>query len=122
MANVLIVDDEDVLLEMIAALIEEAGYHALIATNGREALSLLQTVPNPPALIISDIMMPHINGVELTRILKNDSRYVHVPVILMSAAGRPSESAIADHFLGKPFDLDRLMSVIAHYAQSSSHV
>ena len=118
MVSVLIVDDEDVLLEMIAALIEEAGYHAVMATNGREALQVLRSEPQPPALILSDVMMPHINGIELTKMIKADPRYRHVPIILMSAASRPPDSNVADHFLYKPFDLDRLMNVIDHYLDS----
>jgi CheY-like chemotaxis protein len=122
MVSVLIVDDEDVLLEMIAALVEEAGYQTLMATNGREALAVLQSTPEPPALVISDIMMPHIGGVELAKLLKADPRYRQVPVILMSAAGRPPDSSIADFFLYKPFDLDRLMSVVDRYAHASSNL
>ena len=52
MAAVLVVEDEDVLLEMVAALIEDNGYRAVLATNGREALEVLQSEPEPPLLII----------------------------------------------------------------------
>lgn len=120
MISVLIVDDEDVLLEMIAALIEDAGYHPLMATNGRQALQVLKATPKPPALIISDIMMPHINGIELAKIIKRDPRYDQIPLILMSAAGRPPESTVADYFLYKPFDLDQFMNVIERFLQQAT--
>lgn len=120
MVSVLIVDDEDVLLEMIATLMEEAGYAPLEATNGREALAVLDAAPETPAVVISDIMMPHIGGIELTKRLKSDPRYRHVPIILMSAAGRPPESNIADYFLYKPFDLDGLIELVNHYGRMSA--
>ncbi len=119
MFSVLIVDDEDVLLEMIATLMEEAGFVPLEATNGREALALLDAASDTPSVVISDIMMPHIGGIELAKLLKSDPRYQHVPIILMSAAGRPPESDIADYFLYKPFDLDGLVELVDYYGRLS---
>jgi two-component system sensor histidine kinase/response regulator len=119
MATVLVIDDEDVLLEMIATLIEEAGHRALTATNGAEALDLLHMEKEPPALIVSDVMMPRLNGIELARVIKNDAKLRYVPVILMSAAGRPSHENSADDFLHKPFDLDVLESLIQQYTERS---
>ncbi len=119
MVSVLVVDDEDVLREMIAVLIEEAGYDPLMATNGKEALAVLASRPQRPALVISDVMMPHIDGIELANILRSDPRYGHVPIILMSAARRPVDDCIVDDFLSKPFDLDRLMRLVDRYVHKS---
>lgn len=116
MPLVMVVDDEDVLVEMVASLIEDLGLQALVATNGEEALSSLTTVPEAPALILSDVMMPRMNGIELARMLKLDPRLKNVPIILMSAAGRPSDTHAADGFVHKPFDLDMLSKLIERYA------
>ena len=116
MGQVLVVDDEYVLLEMIVALIEDLGYESLVATNGDEALDVLHNQPDPPALIISDVMMPKMNGIELLQSLQASSQYRDVPFILMSAAGRPPNSHGESFFLHKPFSIDTLVELIERYA------
>lgn len=115
MAKVLIVEDEDSLLYMVADLIEDLGHEPVLATNGGEALQTLRDTAHPPALIITDVMMPRMSGIALVETLKRDERLRTVPVIMMSAAGRPSNSAIADHFVAKPFDLEVLAELIEQY-------
>jgi len=115
MARVMIVDDEDSLLSMIAELIEDLGHQPLIASDGHEALETLRDSVQPPALVITDMMMPRLNGLTLAKILKNDPSLSGIPVILMSAAGRPNGSRVADHFLAKPFDLNVLADLIERF-------
>ncbi len=112
---VMVVDDEDVLVEMIASLIEDMGWRILIATNGQEALTSLKHMQAAPALILSDVMMPQMNGIELATAVKRDPRLKDVPIILMSAAGRPPGANLADGFIHKPFDLDLLLDLIERY-------
>ncbi len=121
MASVMVVDDEDVLLEMISALIEDSGHRAVVATNGREALAMLQAEPEPPLLIISDVMMPQMNGIALAQAVKTDPRFQNVPIVLMSAAGRPPQHSNADHFIPKPFDLEHIEVLIEHYADNQTN-
>ncbi len=108
----MIVDDEDVLLEMIATLVEDLGYKEVVATSATEALEWLEKALEPPAVIISDVMMPLMNGVEFAQILKNNPRFENIPIILMSAADPPRGALYADGFIAKPFDLDVLTNVI----------
>jgi CheY-like chemotaxis protein len=115
MAKVLVVEDEDSLLCMVAELIEDLGHEPVLATNGGEALETLRRANSPPALIITDVMMPRMNGIALVETLKRDTRLRTVPVIIMSAAGRPSGSAVADHFVPKPFDMNMLAQLIERY-------
>ena len=117
MALILVVDDEDVLADMIAALVEDLGHEARVASNGRDALRALSTIAHSPALIISDIMMPQMNGIELTRVLRADQRFVAVPIVLMSAASRPSDTHDANQFIAKPFDINQLIGVITMYVE-----
>lgn len=112
---VMVVDDEDVLVEMVASLIEDLGMRTLIATNGQEALKSLLQMPAAPALILSDVMMPQMNGIELAKAVKREPRLKDVPIILMSAAGRPLGTDAADGFIHKPFDLDLLLDLIERY-------
>lgn len=120
MALIMVVDDEDVLLEMVATLIDELGHESVVATNGREALDSLLIASEAPALIISDVMMPRMSGVELARAVKAKPRLAGVPIILMSAAGRPQDVQVADYFLHKPFDLDTLADLIDQYLVENS--
>ena len=117
MSRVMVVDDEDVLAEMVASLIEEMGLKSMVATNGEDALEILTSEREPPALILSDVMMPRMNGLELARTLKCDPQLKDVPIILMSAAGRPVENHTADGFIHKPFDLDALASMIERHVR-----
>lgn len=115
MSSVLVVDDEDVLLDMITALIEDLGHRAVAATNGAEALAALRAESEPPILIISDVMMPKMNGVALAEAIRSDPYLCKVPIILMSAAGRAPKAGLADHFIHKPFDLDHIEHLIEQY-------
>jgi CheY-like chemotaxis protein len=118
MASVLIVEDEDTVLAMVAELVEDLGHQPIRATNGREALEKLRTDSQLPALIISDVMMPRMSGAALVEAIRNDPLLRTLPIILMSAAGRPGDDRRADHFLPKPFDLDVLTALIERYISS----
>jgi CheY-like chemotaxis protein len=115
MATVMVVDDEDVLLEMVAALIEDLGHTPLAATNGQEALRLLAAQDTLPSLIISDIMMPRMNGIEMVQRIKAHPQWQTIPVVLMSAAGKPVADHQADIFIHKPFDLDTITDLVERY-------
>lgn len=116
MTSVLVVDDEDVLLTMIAMLLEDLGYEAITAGDAVEALSALSARARPPALIISDVMMPHMSGITFAQQVRDDPRLRGVPIILMSAGGRPQGAQVADYFLHKPFDLDELLALVERHA------
>jgi CheY-like chemotaxis protein len=97
---VLLVDDEPAIVEMLAFLFEDEGYPVARAFDGEQALILVEQVA--PALVISDISLPKLNGVELARRLRMRPAGA-VPAILMSAAVRdvPGEGVA---FVPKPFD------------------
>src|SRR5689334_7328195 len=71
---VMVVDDEDVLVEMVASLIEDLGMRTAIATKGQEALRSLMQMHGAPALILSDVMMPQMSGIELANAVKREPR------------------------------------------------
>ncbi len=112
MATILIVDDEGPIRSFLAMLLEDAGHHTQQAINGAQALQLIE-VGERPDLVISDVMMPVLNGTELCRRLKGSPQTRPIPVILISAAGpRAAEGAGADAFIAKPFDLDAMEALI----------
>jgi CheY-like chemotaxis protein len=116
MATILIVDDELIIREMIAGLVEDMGHTPLTASDGRSALALLEAARRPPALVITDLMMPHVNGAALARELKASARFRHVPIVLMSAACHSHYASAADHFLPKPFELEAIERYVERYA------
>jgi two-component system, OmpR family, response regulator VicR len=113
MATILIVDDEKPVRQFLVAAFEQEGYQVLEAHHGRHALNLLASSALHPDLVLSDIMMPIVGGVELCRILKADPATANIPVVLMSAAhSRVSAVSKADAVIAKPFDLDTLDALI----------
>ena len=84
MKTILIVEDEHSIAEMLAAILEEVDYQVVIAGNGQEALTRLETTS--PDLILSDIMMPIMDGRTLCRKLQAHPIYRLIPIVLMSAA------------------------------------
>lgn len=112
MATVLIVDDEEPILGIVAEVVEEMGHQVLRAMNGREALAVVHA--SPPDLVLTDVMMPYINGVELCRAIKENRATSHIVVLLMSAAPVDRRGdAGADDFIHKPFSLEEIELAIA---------
>lgn len=113
MATILIVDDEKPVRQFLVAALEQDGYDVLEAAHGGHALSLIGNGSIRPDLVISDVMMPMVSGLELCRTLKSNPYTATIPVVLMSAAHpRASTGAGADAIIGKPFDLDSLTALV----------
>jgi len=106
--TILVVDDDDSTVELLAQLLELEGYTVLTASNGKEALeSASRTVPG---LIVTDQVMPIMTGAELFRALKSSPRLRQVPVILITSA--PPAAARDLHWaelIRKPLDLEALL-------------
>lgn len=108
--RILVVEDNPELL-MLMHHILKSQYRVLVAKNGKEALKIVHKTPLD--LIVSDVMMPEMNGLELTRELKEDPNYSHLPIILLTANTQEEdeEEALkigADEYLTKPFRLGEL--------------
>lgn len=109
---VLVVDDEPAIRELLTAFLEDEGYQVLTAANGQEGLSSLAQYR--PSLVISDIMMPLMNGYELCRQMHSHPVYREIPLILMSAALKPgtlNDCAVAG-FMDKPFNIDYTLALV----------
>jgi CheY-like chemotaxis protein len=112
--TVLVVDDEPSIVELIAEVLEEAGYRVLIARNARTALAIARR--EQPALVLTDRYMPEIDGVEFVRHLRASVMTAGIPVVIMSST-RPDVETTGDvPFLAKPFDLDDMLNTVATYA------
>jgi CheY-like chemotaxis protein len=108
MATILIVDDEEPMREALAMLFADAGHQTLTAMNGAQALEVAANTQVD--LVISDVMMPVLNGIDMCERLE---RARSIPVILMSAGGRArADHGIADAFVDKPFQLEAIEEVV----------
>ena len=110
---ILIVDDEFGLADVTADLLTDLGYEVAIAINGRLALEALGG--RPADLVLTDVMMPVMDGPELIRRMRADGRLRAIPVILMSAlpeAVPQGDAALHDGVLLKPFALGELLELM----------
>jgi CheY-like chemotaxis protein len=114
MAAVLIVDDEFGLAEMAGELLTIAGHQVATAINGRLGLASIQQTR--PDIILLDVMMPIMSGIEMLHALKSDEATRTIPVIMMSAAGAEligaDERSLIVGFLQKPFTFDDLTAAL----------
>jgi CheY-like chemotaxis protein len=112
---ILLVEDEEPIQQFIGDLLQEEGYEVHCADHGAQALEIANQAP--PDLVLTDLMMPIMNGAELCRHLRSQESTRGVPIIVMSAAGREqADDSGADAFIGKPFDLDALLELVSQYA------
>ena len=110
-ARILVVDDHPDNLEIINARLSSRGYEIETATNGQEALDRVHS--NPPHLILCDVMMPLIDGYEVSRRIKNDESLPYIPIILVTARDSTQDKvegleAGADDYLTKPINFPEL--------------
>src|SRR5215213_11196953 len=101
MPTILIAEDEFSIATLLRDTLEDEGYTVVLAQNGREALELLDTTS--PALVLTDIMMPILDGFALCRAIQADPAYQAIPVIVMSAMSDPpaADQCRASAFLNK---------------------
>jgi DNA-binding response OmpR family regulator len=113
--SILVVEDDIAMRDGICEILELAGYTASVASNGKEALELLEKVT--PELIVSDIMMPEMDGYHFYGHVREDDRWLTVPFIFLTARGEKADvlrgkSMGVDDYLIKPFDPEELLVAV----------
>lgn len=110
--HVLLVEDEPGAMITVSLLLEMMGYRVTQAANGKRALEALKL--ELPDIVVTDYMMPHMNGIELIKAMRAEPAFAAVPVILSSAALPPEidTSRVAAGFLSKPYRIDALVALI----------
>ncbi|BAQ64429.1 response regulator transcription factor [Geminocystis sp. NIES-3709] len=114
--KILLVDDEPGIRESVQAYLDDnENWQVEVASNAKEAWEKLQH--NVPDLIISDIMMPEVNGLQFLAQLRDDIRFRNLPVVFLTAKGMTTDriegyTAGCDAYLPKPFDVDELEAIV----------
>ena len=103
---ILVVDDEEDILELVRYNLAREGYRIVRATSGEKCLKEARS--EKPDLIVLDLMLPGIDGLEVAKILKSDSKTLHVPIIMLTAKGEEADIVTglelgADDYITKPF-------------------
>jgi phosphate regulon transcriptional regulator PhoB len=111
--KILIVDDEPDIVQLISYNLKKEGFHIATALDGEEALKKVRE--GHLDLIILDLMLPGIHGMELCRILRNNPKTAHVPIIMLTARGEESDKVRgletgADDYMTKPFSPKELIA------------
>jgi DNA-binding response OmpR family regulator len=112
-ATILVADDEQDIRELVAYRLSRAGYTIIEARDGQEALEL--AADQAPDMAVLDVMMPRLNGFDLTERLRNTPATQRLPILLMSASVQEVDisrgfAAGADGYLTKPFTPDQLLT------------
>ena len=119
---VLVVDDSITVRRVTQRLLQREGYRVALAADGLQALEKLQE--ERPTVVLSDIEMPRMDGFDLARNIRADANLHDLPIIMITSriAQKHREHAMelgVNHYLGKPYSDDELLSLIQHYAQQA---
>jgi two-component system phosphate regulon response regulator PhoB len=111
-SRILVVEDDDDIAQLLAITMKKAGFDVAISDNGYEALNLIRK--HPPDLLILDLMIPGIDGLEVCKAMKRDPRTAAVPVLIVTARGEEIDRIIglelgADDYVVKPFSPRELL-------------
>jgi len=123
--EILIAEDDPLNRVLLATFLEEAGYRVGVAANGMQALKLIRE--GMPDLVITDVNMPEMNGLELCRRLRSHHKLARIPIIMLSGLTEPTEILAgyaegADDYVGKPIDFAVLGAKIEALLQRSRDV
>ena len=122
---ILVVDDSITVRRVTQRLLQREGYRVVMAADGLQALERL--LDERPAVVLSDIEMPRMDGFDLARNIRADPRLAGLPILMITSriAEKHREYAMSlgvDHYLGKPYSEDELIGLVRHYCNAESGV
>src|SRR5947209_16375893 len=115
MANILVVEDEQLIARLLKETLEIDGYEVVTVLNGEDAVQYV--LRETPHLIILDLTLPGIDGYEVVRRLRNHPKTMHIPIVVLSALSETADKVQAfevgvDDYITKPFHTDELLARI----------
>lgn len=120
--RILLVDDEPSIVKMVGKRLEIEGFEVVVAMDGQEALDKAQS--ENPQLIVLDLMLPKLNGYEVCTMLKQDTRFQKIPIVMFTARAQDKDQKLgmecgADAYVRKPFRAQELIGQIRVLLSSS---
>jgi CheY-like chemotaxis protein len=122
-SRILVVDDDAGIRDMLTQVLEDEGYGVMTAADGQIALSQLRQGSSTPCLILLDLMMPVMNGVQFRSEQQQDPWLASIPVVVISAhlSGRQRAHTVqAADYLEKPVDLPKLLGIVGRYCGATA--
>ena len=117
--KILVVEDDESIRTLMVELLQEEGFKADQAENGKKALEYLRTTRVDPCLVITDLFMPEMDGNTLIQCMRETDTFVTIPVVVVSAAiERHPPKGVA--FIKKPLDLDLLIQYVKEWCEEST--
>jgi CheY-like chemotaxis protein len=106
--RILVVDDDKDVVRLMQGYLDQSGYEVLLAYNGESALQIIRR--EHPDLVLIDLMLPKRDGLEITRLLRNDPNLKHIPIIMLTARVSDADQIVgleigADDYVNKPYNL-----------------
>jgi CheY-like chemotaxis protein len=125
-ARLLLVEDNLVNQKVVLAMLRKKGYHIEIANDGREALEKLETAVPPYDLVLMDVQMPVLDGLETTRVMRRDPRWTNLPVVAMTAHAMTGDrekclEAGMNGYISKPVQPAHLITTLEHHLAGAAH-
>jgi DNA-binding response OmpR family regulator len=115
--KILLVEDEKAIQTLVVYHLEKMNYKVIVKESAEEAIELLKNSDSLPSLIITDVLLPGMNGINFCRLIKNDPKTSDIPVIILSSVDfdfyrQGAENSGADYFLTKPFRINDFINII----------
>lgn len=127
MKELLLIDDDESTLTLVSRYLSKSGYKTFIAKNGEEGFNILKQ-DNSIELIVVDVVMPVMDGVEFCRLIRTEKKFEHIPVLMLTAMSNITDKYVgfdagADDYLTKPFEpLELLLRVQALLKRNKSEM
>lgn len=120
MSRILVVEDNALNLELVRELLTDEGYEVLEAQTGTDGIRLATGEDGPPDLILMDLKLPEMDGLEVTRRLRSNAKTAKVPIVALTAHAIPGEEEKAldagcDGFISKPIEVRKFVTAVAEY-------
>ena len=122
--TILIVEDDEYMVTLLQFLLEREGYQAILASDGRQARHLIDTL-SPPRLVLLDVMLPYHNGFELVTHIRSKEPWREVPIVMLTADSAERDivralDAGASDYVVKPFNPKELMARLRRFLKAAS--
>lgn len=123
--SLVVIEDDTHIAEVLRFMLERQGYAVSLAGDGRAAQRLIEDIATPPDLVLLDVMLPHVDGFELVRVIRARSGWEKTPVIMLTAKNMEQDivralDAGANDYIVKPFQPNELLARVRRYLKADA--